>query len=150
MLYELIAVARPGNFTAVKEYVSFECPSCANLYSICRNAGLHVLRNKGIIRGITNWGQFDLPRPTTKHQTQHHMGHYFIMQFDSSVAVQNEIKRTLGLDPRMIRFSVVKLGHKLGTRQESMETFDGRIQWKAPAADTEGYERDGGGFAGLL
>jgi small subunit ribosomal protein S6 len=121
-----------------------------NFYSICRNTGLQVLRNKGVIRGITNWGQFDLPRPITKHQTQHHLGHYFIMQFDSSVAVQTEIKRNLGLDPRMIRFSVVKLGNKLGTTQESMEHFDGKIQWKNQKTDDEYQERRSSGFGGLI
>lgn len=35
------------------------------------------------------------------------------MRFDSNAITQKEIKRTLGLDPRMINFSVVKLGEKL-------------------------------------
>ena len=52
------------------------------------------------------------------------------MQFDSSVACQNEIKRTLGLDPRMVRFSVVKIGDKLGKRKGGMEAQDGVIPWK--------------------
>ena len=35
------------------------------------------------------------------------------MRFDSSTATQEMVRRTLGLDPRMIRFSVVKLGATL-------------------------------------
>ena len=66
------------------------------------------------------------------------MGHYFIMQFDSSSAVQTEIKRTLGLDPRMIRFSVVKMGSKLGTPQESMEHVSGKVEWKDTKDDIDG------------
>jgi small subunit ribosomal protein S6 len=59
------------------------------------------------------------------------MGHYFVMQFDSSIPVQNEIRRTLGLDPRMIRFSILKVGDKLGTPVESMENEDGSgVEWK--------------------
>ena len=75
------------------------------------------------------------------------MGHYFIMQFDSASSVQTEIRRTLGLDPRMIRFSVVKVGNKLATKQESTEHFDGKIQWKSPTADSDdfmGSSRRGG------
>ena len=40
------------------------------------------------------------------------------------------MRRALGLDPRMIRFSVVKLGDKLGGREQ--RTKVGRIE------DTEG------------
>ncbi|EEP78510.1 conserved hypothetical protein [Uncinocarpus reesii 1704] len=47
------------------------------------------------------------------------------MRFDSSGAVQQEVRRTLGLDPRMIRFSVVKMGEKLG----EIKDVEGRIQW---------------------
>ena len=75
------------------------------------------------------------------------MGHYFIMQFDSSAAVQAEVRRNLGLDPRMIRFSVVKLGDKLGTKQSSIEHMDGNIQWKSPKADSS--EFDGRGLSSL-
>lgn len=35
------------------------------------------------------------------------------MRFDSNTITQKEIKRTLGLDPRMVSFSVIKLGEKL-------------------------------------
>ena len=96
---------------------------------IARTTGLQILQNRGVIRGITNWGQFDLPKPTTKYQTQHHAGHYFIIQFDSSARIQQEIRRTLGLDPRMIRFTVVKVGDKLGGKKGSIENVTGQIPW---------------------
>ncbi|KAK4944617.1 hypothetical protein LTR10_016051 [Elasticomyces elasticus] len=117
MLYELIAVVRPGNIAHVKE--------------IARVTGQQILDNKGVIRGIKNWGQFDLPRPTTKHQTQHHQGHYFVMQFDGSVKVQQEVRRLLGLDPRMIRYSMVKVGDKLGGVNGAIEEVDGDIPWNS-------------------
>ncbi|RMZ79879.1 hypothetical protein DV737_g3243, partial [Chaetothyriales sp. CBS 132003] len=82
---------------------------------------------------------FDLPRPTTKHQNQNFQGHYFVMQFDSSITTLNGVKRQLSLDPRMIRFSVVKVADKLGRRNKSgpsgdargggVESVDGDIAW---------------------
>lgn len=91
---------------------------------------------------MTNWGQFDLPRPTTKHQTQHYQGHYFIMQFDSSAAAQGEVKRTLSLDPRMVRFSIVKLADKMGKTalMEGIEGHSGNVEWASadPHAETLG------------
>jgi small subunit ribosomal protein S6 len=93
--------------------------------SIARNAGLQVLRSGGVVRGYTNWGPFRLPKPTTKHQARYTEGHHFIMQFDAAAPVQGAIQRTLGLDPRMIRFSVVKVGDKL----EEIKDVDGKIEW---------------------
>ncbi|EXJ56183.1 hypothetical protein A1O7_09114 [Cladophialophora yegresii CBS 114405] len=115
MLYELIAVVRPGNLNNVKE--------------IARVAGQQILASNGVIRGMKNWGQFDLPRPTTKHQTQHRQGHYFVMQFDASVKAQQDVRRFLSLDPRMIRFSMVKIGDKLGGVNGAIEDVDGQMPW---------------------
>ncbi|KAL4934676.1 mitochondrial 37S ribosomal protein bS6m [Aspergillus undulatus] len=111
MLYELIAVVRPGSLKEVRE--------------IARNAGSLVLRSGGVIRGYTNWGVFRLPKPTTKHQARYTEGHHFLMRFDAASPVQAGIRRTLGLDPRMIRFSVVKLGDKL----EEVKDVEGKVEW---------------------
>jgi len=110
-------VVRPGNLSEIKE--------------IARTAGQQILSSRGVIRGITNWGPFLLPKPTTKHQSQHHTGHYFVMRFDASASTQQSVRRSLGLDPRMIRFSVVKIGDRLGgreasARQGAMENIQGQ------------------------
>jgi len=47
------------------------------------------------------------------------------MRFDASGPVQTAVRRTLGLDPRMIRFSVVKLGDKL----EEIKNVGGQVEW---------------------
>jgi len=72
-----------------------------------------VLNNGGVVRGYTNWDRMFLPRRTKKHQTTYDRGHYFIMRFDSNIAGQVSMRKTLGLDPRMVRFSIVKMGTKL-------------------------------------
>ena len=111
MLYELIAVVRPKSHLEAKE--------------IARSAGTLILRSQGVIRGITNWGAFLLPKPVTRHQARHHAGHYFVMRFDASAATQDMLRRTLALDPRMIRFSVVKLGDRL----KEICDVGGRVEW---------------------
>ncbi|KAJ6091411.1 hypothetical protein PENARI_c003G04035 [Penicillium arizonense] len=111
MLYELIAIVRPGSLNEVRE--------------IARNAGAQVIRSGGVVRGFTNWGAFRLPRVTTKHQARYSEGHHFIMRFDASGTVQSNVRRTLGLDPRMINFSVVKLGDKL----EEIKNVEGKVGW---------------------
>ena len=47
------------------------------------------------------------------------------MRFDSSAQAQHNIRRTLGLDPRMIRFSIVKLGAKL----DEIKDVSGKVEW---------------------
>ncbi|KAJ5752963.1 37S ribosomal protein MRP17 [Penicillium odoratum] len=113
MLYELIAIVRPGSLSEVRE--------------IARNAGAQVIRSGGVVRGFTNWGTFRLPKVTTKHQARYSEGHHFIMRFDSSGPVQSSIRRTLGLDPRMINFSVVKLGDKLA----EVKDVEGKVAWNS-------------------
>ncbi|KAF2863164.1 hypothetical protein K470DRAFT_241902 [Piedraia hortae CBS 480.64] len=100
MLYELIGVVRPGR--GVKE-----------IKEITKTAGSIVLEGGGVVRGISNWGTFLLPKPARKPGAIYDQGHYFILRFDSSAQTQHSVRRTLGLDPRMIRYSIVKLGSTL-------------------------------------
>lgn len=81
------------------------------------------------MRGVTNWGVFLLPKPVKKQGAIYNKGHYFIMRFDSSAKTQHTVKRTMGLDPRMVRFSIVKLASKL----VDLKDFGGQAEW--PASD---------------
>jgi len=123
MLYELIAVVRPGSLHEVKE--------------IARTTGNLVLNSGGVIRGITNWGTFLLPKRTVVHQAAHHSGHYFVMRFDSTGRAQEMVRRTLGLDPRMIKHSIVKLD-----KNPLAPHTGGKAEWKKNG-DDEWKERLG-------
>ncbi|KAI9733183.1 MAG: hypothetical protein M1818_007301 [Claussenomyces sp. TS43310] len=112
MLYELIAVVRPGSLAEVKEIV--------------RTTGSLVLSSGGAIRSMANWGVSALPKRTRKHQSNYSEGHYFIMRYDASSAVQDNVRKTLGLDPRMIKFSSVKLGDG---KLESISKYGSKIPW---------------------
>ena len=94
-------------------------------YRIAKTAGMIVLNSGGVVRGYTNWGTLLLPARAKKHQATHHFGHYFIMRFDSSGKTQQVIRTTLGLDPRMVKFSVIKLGHRL----DQVDKVGGK-EWK--------------------
>ena len=54
------------------------------------------------------------------------------MRFDSSATTQNGICRSLSLDPRMIRFSVLKMADRLGTRGhvKGLEDVGGKVEWQ--------------------
>ncbi|KAI1249997.1 hypothetical protein MGN70_008448 [Eutypa lata] len=113
MLYELIGIVRPGNLAEVKEIVL--------------GAGQLILQNRGVIRGISNWGVFSLPKATSVHQMRHNHGHYFAVRFDASVATQQAIRNMLALDPRMIRHTSVRLGDG---KLEGMSRVGPGVEWR--------------------
>lgn len=80
-----------------------------------------------MVRGVTNWGTFLLPYPARKQGATYHHGHYFILRFDSSARTQHLVRRTAGLDPRLIRYSVVKMGSKL----QEIKDVAGKVDWEA-------------------
>lgn len=49
------------------------------------------------------------------------------MRYDSSSKIQDDVRKTLGLDPRMIKFSSVKLGD--GTLEKTSR-IGGLIPWE--------------------
>ncbi|OAL46412.1 37S ribosomal protein Mrp17 [Pyrenochaeta sp. DS3sAY3a] len=112
MLYEMIGVVRPGRLAEIKEIV--------------KTAGKIVLDSNGVVRGVTNWGTFLLPKPAKKLQSTHHYGHHFIMRFDASAKTQHVLRRTMSLDPRLIRYSVVKMG----TKFEEIKDIKGVAQFR--------------------
>ncbi|KHO01215.1 37S ribosomal protein Mrp17 [Metarhizium album ARSEF 1941] len=118
MLYELIAIVRPGNLGEVKE--------------IAQTVGSLVLRNGGVVRGLDNWGVFSLPKPVSVHQMKHTHGHYFVLRYDSSTKVHQDVRTTLRLEPRMIRSAHIKLGDgKLST----LSGF-GAPKWRTQGGET--------------
>ncbi|KAH7244077.1 Squalene/phytoene synthase-domain-containing protein [Fusarium redolens] len=117
MLYELIAIVRPGSLSEVKE--------------IAQTVGSLVLKNGGVVRGLANWGVFSLPKPISVHQMKHTHGHYFVMRYDAASKVHQDVRNTLRLEPRMIRAAHVKLGDG---KLESLARF-GPPKWKTTGSE---------------
>jgi small subunit ribosomal protein S6 len=90
---------RPGALTEVRE--------------LAKTSGMVILAGGGVIRSLENWDTMLLPSRVRKHQTYYDRAHYFLMRFDSNSTTQKGLRDVLGLDPRMVKFSVVKVGSKL-------------------------------------
>ncbi|KAK4120231.1 hypothetical protein N657DRAFT_649292 [Parathielavia appendiculata] len=112
MLYETIGIVRPGSLSEVKEIVL--------------TAGQLILRQGGVIRDISNWGIFHLPRAVSRSQTRYTKGHYFVMRYDAGIATHQDVTKTLRVDPRVIRAGGVKLGDG---KLETLSKF-GAVKWK--------------------
>ncbi|KAF2962972.1 hypothetical protein GQX73_g10605 [Xylaria multiplex] len=119
-----------GTCLGAKEFL-VRPTSLAEVREIVLAAGQLVLKQKGVIRGLQNWGEFSLPKAISVHQMRHTTGYYFAMRFDASVSTQEDVRKMLRLDPRMIRHSSVKLGDgKLGTMSRL-----GGVDWSNPGVE---------------
>lgn len=99
MYYELFAITRIHDPVAMSREAS----------KVASTVGKLILNNRGLVRNITSLGPRPLPKIMTKDREQHFQGFHFVMGFDSSSAVQQELVRTLRRDPRILRCSVVKI-----------------------------------------
>lgn len=98
MYYELFAIARIQDPVHVNKEAS----------KIASTIGKLILNNRGVIRHITSLGPKPLPKIMTKDHERHFQGSQFMIGFDSSSAVQQELLRTLRRDPRILRSSIIK------------------------------------------
>lgn len=112
MYYELFAIARIQDPLAVnKEAVK-----------IALTLGKLILNNRGVVRHITSLGPRTLPKIMSKDQERHFQGYHFMMGFDVSAAVQQELLRTVRRDPRILRLSIVK--NDMAKRLDVGSSFD--------------------------
>lgn len=98
MYYELMAISRITDpLTKHREAVK-----------IVSTVGKLILNNRGVIRDITSLGPKVLPKIISKDQERHFEGYQFLMGFDVSSNVQQELLRTLRRDPRILRANIIK------------------------------------------
>lgn len=116
MYYELFAIARISD------------PLMANKEAtkIASTVGKLILNNRGVIRDITSLGPKPLPKIISKDQERHFQGYQFMMGFDTSSAVQQELLRTIRRDPRILRSSIIKndMSKKLNIATTFQRVFD--------------------------
>ncbi|PRT52710.1 37S ribosomal protein MRP17, mitochondrial [Wickerhamiella sorbophila] len=101
MLYELVGIARCASENHTKEAAE-----------VVKHIGGLVLKNRGVIRQVENWGVRPLPRIWNQNRQSHIIAAHFYLKFDSSPSVQRQIKRALDSDARMLRSTIVRLGGK--------------------------------------
>ena len=102
---------------------------------IAKAAGTLVLAQNGVIRSLANWGTYLLPQPIKKNLNKYATGHHFVMRFDAPPSAQEEVRRVLAADPRVLRHGVVKLGRgtlfddaRYGEVRWTKKPLDGRDQ----------------------
>ncbi|KAM0756118.1 hypothetical protein T439DRAFT_320812 [Meredithblackwellia eburnea MCA 4105] len=117
-LYELLIIA---NRAAM--------PQLSATRSLLATTSSLVLANGGVVRNIDYWGARNLPQKMKRGGVASSTGEYVTMRFDANPPTVKALNERLRLDPRVLRWTTLKVGTK----------FD---EVTAPAEDmTVRYER---------
>jgi len=85
-----------------------------------------VMQRGGVVRSLDSWGTRLLPAVMKRHEQRHTVGDYWTIHFDASPPVMKSVNFQLGKDPRVIRWTVTKLGEKLndiaGVKEATVKT----------------------------
>jgi len=80
---------------------------------LVRQSAIHVMNAGGIVRSIDSWGTLTLPQRMRRHGQIYSMGDYWTMHFDTSPHTLRSLNSIMRRDPRVIRWTVLKLGDKV-------------------------------------
>jgi len=84
-----------------------------HIKELVRQTAMHVLNAGGAVRGIHSWGTCRLPQRMKRHQQYYEKGDYWTMHFDTSPRTLHSLNSIMRGDPRVIRWTMLKLGEKL-------------------------------------
>ncbi|KAK0520211.1 hypothetical protein OC834_000366 [Tilletia horrida] len=84
----------------------------APLRDLVKSTSQLILTNGGAVRGMQYWGRRTLPQRTRRHQQYHNEGDYFLLHFDTNPRVLSTLSSRLRADPRVIRWTTLKLGER--------------------------------------
>lgn len=80
---------------------------------LIRTTSRLLIDNGGAVRGTQYWGRRRLPQRARRHQQWHTEGDHFLMQFDTNPRVLNTLSSRLQSDPRVVKWTTLKLGERL-------------------------------------
>ncbi|PPQ97376.1 hypothetical protein CVT26_006610 [Gymnopilus dilepis] len=80
---------------------------------LVRQSALHVMNNGGVVRNINSWGTMTLPQRMKRHGTPQSVGDYWTLHFDCSPRTLRSLNGIMRRDPRVLRWTVLKLADKI-------------------------------------
>ncbi|KAF8637957.1 hypothetical protein AX16_010590 [Volvariella volvacea WC 439] len=99
-LYQMLCItAHYKEFKHIKELV--------------RQSATHVMNAGGVVRSINSWGTLTLPQRMRRHGHYHYVGDYWTLHFDTAPRTLQSLNSIMRRDPRVIRWTVLKLGDKV-------------------------------------
>ncbi|KZT08460.1 uncharacterized protein LAESUDRAFT_723984 [Laetiporus sulphureus 93-53] len=88
-------------------------PEFKHIKNLVTQCATHVMKNGGVVRDIKSWGTLSLPQRMRRHKQYFEIGDYWTMKFDASPRSLRQLNTLMKLDPRVIRWTTLKLGDKV-------------------------------------
>ncbi|KAG6886156.1 hypothetical protein C0993_000674 [Termitomyces sp. T159_Od127] len=98
--YQMLCIA-----THVNEY--------RHIKELVRQTATHVLKEGGVVREIKYLGALSLPQRMRRHKAVHSVGDYWTLHFDTAPRTLRSLNAIMRRDPRVIRWTVLKLAEKV-------------------------------------
>ncbi|KAG6916669.1 hypothetical protein DXG01_005893 [Tephrocybe rancida] len=84
-----------------------------HIKELVRQTATHVLLAGGVVRDIKSMGTLTLPQRMRRHKTAHTIGDYWTLNFDTAPRTLRSLNAIMRRDPRVIRWTVLKLADKV-------------------------------------
>ncbi|KAI0940444.1 hypothetical protein AcW1_003638 [Taiwanofungus camphoratus] len=87
-------------------------PEYKHIKGLVQLAATHVMQGGGVVRRLKSWGTLSLPQRMRRHKLYHNVGDYWTMHFDAAPRTLNELSALMRRDPRVVRWTMLKLGDR--------------------------------------
>jgi len=99
-LYEMLCIsAHVSKYQHIRELV--------------RQSAMHVMNSGGVVRKINSWGTQTLPQKMKRNGPLQSVGDYWTLHFDASPRTLRSLNGIMRRDPRVLRWTVLKLADDL-------------------------------------
>ncbi|EJF65083.1 ribosomal protein S6 [Dichomitus squalens] len=102
-------------------------PEYKHIKDLVTRVASHVLKEGGVVRKLDSWGTCTLPQRMRRNKQYHTIGDYWTMQFDASPTTLRGLNTIMRHDPRVIRWTNLKIGEKVTDVRQFVEKTVDRI-----------------------
>ncbi|EJU04205.1 hypothetical protein DACRYDRAFT_63860 [Dacryopinax primogenitus] len=107
--------------------IAVHYPQYQHIHGLIKASMKAVFDAGGVVRQLTSDGTKILPQRIRSHQAWHSYGDYWTMRFDASPKLMKTVTSSLTQDPRVIKWTVIKLGTKL---EDILEPPSKTVRWR--------------------
>jgi len=118
-----------------------------HIKELVTQSAMLLMDNGAAVRSIKSLGLRTLPNRMQRHRQFHKIGDYWSMYFDAPPRLMLELNNKMRKDPRVIRWTILKLGEKLEDVWDAKErtfadreTLDTTESGLPPLPSSTGFE----------
>jgi len=107
-------------------------PEYKHIRELVKATAMHILDRGGIVRNIDYWGTRALPEKMRRHSMTFYHADYWALHFDSNPETVRLMQNDFRTDPRVVKWTVLKLGHRA---EDIVDPGGGELTREAPVRD---------------